>query len=85
MTLIKGRRARIALATHGPSADLADVIRWKGSVHAECGDTSEADRLYQESALIASSAGYVKGEAHALNCRATIAQRRGELMVAEAM
>src|SRR6202008_143577 len=28
-------RARVALATHGPSADLADVIRWKGSVHAE--------------------------------------------------
>jgi tetratricopeptide (TPR) repeat protein len=78
-------RARIALEPHGPSADLADVIRWKGSVHAECGDTSQADRLYQESGLIAAASGYVKGEAHALNCRATIAQRRGELMVAEAM
>ena len=27
-------RARITLAAHGPSAELADVIRWKGSVHA---------------------------------------------------
>jgi tetratricopeptide (TPR) repeat protein len=78
-------RARAALAGRGPSADLADVIRWKGSVHAECGDTSEADRLYQESGQISAAAGYLKGEAHALNCRATIAQRRGELMVAEAM
>src|ERR1041384_6968010 len=63
-------RARIALAPHGPSADLADVIRWKGTVHSECGDTSEADRLYQESGLIAASAGYVKGGAHALHPRA---------------
>lgn len=78
-------RARIALEAHGPSVDLADVLRWKGSVHADCGDTSEADRLYQESGLVASMVRYVLGEAHALNCRATIAQRRGELGVAEAL
>jgi tetratricopeptide (TPR) repeat protein len=78
-------RARIALAVNSPNADLADVLRWKGSVHADCGDTSEADRLYQESGVIAAAVGYVRGEAHALNCRGTIAQRRGELGVAEAL
>lgn len=78
-------RARLLLVGRGPNPELADVVRWKGSVHADCGDTSEADRLYQESGNIASAVGYVRGEAHALNCRASIAHRRGELVVAEAM
>jgi tetratricopeptide (TPR) repeat protein len=78
-------RALISLSRQGPSADLADVLRWKGTVHAECGDTSEADRLYRESGAAATASGYARGEAHALNCRATIAQRRGEMAVAEAL
>lgn len=78
-------RALISLSQQGPSADLADVLRWKGSVHSDCGDTSEADRLYRESGTVATAAGYLKGEAHALNCRATVAQRRGEMAVAEAL
>jgi tetratricopeptide (TPR) repeat protein len=78
-------RALLTLTRNGASPDLADVLRWKGTVHAECGDTSEADRLYRESGAIAVSAGYTRGEAHALNCRATIAQRRGELAVAESL
>src|SRR4051812_31288946 len=78
-------RALLSLTRNGPSAELADVLRWKGSVHADCGDTSEADRLYRESGAVAVSARYKRGEAHALNCRATIAQRRGELAVAESL
>jgi len=78
-------RALLSLNRQGPSADLADVLRWKGSVHADCGDTSEADRLYRESGAVATAVGYVRGEAHALNCRATVAQRRGEMAVAEAL
>src|SRR3954466_11458185 len=78
-------RALLSLRRQEPSADLADVLRWKGSVHADCGDTSEADRLYRESGAVATAVGYVRGEAHALNCRATVAQRRGEMAVAEAL
>src|SRR3954468_20814933 len=78
-------RALLSLNREGPSPDLADVLRWKGSVHADCGDTSEADRLYRESGGVAIACGYKRGEAHALNCRATIAQRRGELAVAESL
>jgi tetratricopeptide (TPR) repeat protein len=78
-------RALLALVKAGPSPDLADVLRWKGSVHSDCGDTSEADRLYRQSGAVAVAAHYVRGEAHALNCRATIAQRRGELAVAESL
>ena len=32
---------------------LVDVLRWKGSAHRDCGDTSEAERLYERSAEIA--------------------------------
>src|SRR5438105_4550086 len=78
-------RALLALVKQGPSADLADVLRWKGTVHSDCGDTSEADRLYRQSNAVAVAANYVRGEASALNCRATIAQRRGELAVAESL
>src|SRR3954469_3357560 len=78
-------RALLSLLKLGPSAELADVLRWKGTVHSECGDTSEADRLYRESGAVAVAATYARGEAHALNCRATIAQRRGELAVAESL
>src|SRR5437773_415660 len=46
-------RALLALVKQGPSADLADVLRWKGTVHSDCGDTSEADRLYRESSAVA--------------------------------
>ena len=62
---------------------VVDVIRWKGTAHRECGDTAEADRLYEQSAEIAREIGYRGGEAHAANCRAIIAQRRGSLAKAE--
>ncbi|HEY6219950.1 MAG TPA: tetratricopeptide repeat protein [Gemmatimonadaceae bacterium] len=78
-------RALLSLQQRTPTPELADVLRWKGTVHADCGDTSEADRLYRESGAAATACGYARGEAHALNCRATIAQRRGELAVAEAL
>src|SRR3954462_3201311 len=57
-------RALLTLTRGGPSPDLADVLRWKGSVHADCGDTSEADRLYRESGAVAVAARYTRGEAH---------------------
>src|SRR5690242_2022157 len=73
-----------ALASLGDWSELlVDVLRWKGSAHSECGDTKEADRLYERSAEIANEIGYLGGEAHAANCRATVAQRRGDLGAAE--
>jgi len=72
-------RALASLEGQGPSEVLADVLRWKGSVHRECGDTTEAERLYARSADIAAVIGYALGQAHVANCRAVIAQRRGAL------
>src|SRR5258708_17900214 len=76
-------RALASLMHSEPSNDLADVLRWKGTVHCECGDTAEADRLYRQSADIAHTVGYALGNAHALNCRGIVAERRGDLDLAE--
>src|SRR5258708_19094720 len=76
-------RALASLMHSEPSNDLADVLRWKGTVHRECGDTAEADRLYRQSAEIAHTVGYALGNAHALNCRAIVAECRGDLHLAE--
>ena len=78
-------RALAVLATEPASEMLADVLRWKGTAHRECGDTSAADRLYQESAEVAGRIEYLTGMAHAANCRGIVAQRRGELGDAEAL
>src|SRR5689334_3038854 len=61
---------------------LVDVLRWKGTAHRDCGDTAEAERLYDRSAEIAKELGYATGEAHVTNCRAIIAHRRGDLIAA---
>lgn len=76
-------RALVTLTRHEPTPVLADVLRWKGTVHRECGDISEADRLYRQSVEIAATAGYAAGIAHALNCRGAAAQIRGDLDAAE--
>src|SRR3954469_21937289 len=73
----------LAVLSGGWSEMLVDVLRWKGTAHRECGDTAEADRLYEGSGEIAKEIHYSKGEAHAANCRAIIAQRRGDLITAE--
>lgn len=57
----------------------ADVLRWQGTVLRDRGRTSEAERLYRRSLRIASKLGYQSGVAHALNCLAGLAQRRGHL------
>jgi tetratricopeptide (TPR) repeat protein len=76
-------RALAVLVAEPPSETLVDVLRWKGTAHRECGDTQQADRLYEESSAVAERIGYLAGAAHAANCRGIIAQRRGELADAE--
>jgi len=71
------------LADAGQSELLADVLRWKGTVHRERGETEEAGALYRRSADISDRLSYRAGKAHALNCLAAIAQRLGDLREAE--
>jgi tetratricopeptide (TPR) repeat protein len=58
---------------------LADVLRWQGSVLRDRGDPSAARPLYERSLQIATTIEYGSGRAHAINCLATLAQRRGAL------
>lgn len=67
----------------GPSEALADVLRWKGSVHRDRGDYPVAGELYAQSLAVAESLGYESGRAHALNCLGTAAHYRGDLAAAE--
>ncbi len=76
-------RALASLDPAGTDALCADLLRWKGTVHRECGETAEAEALYRHSKEVAGAIGYSAGEAHALNCLAAIAQRRGDLSLAE--
>jgi tetratricopeptide (TPR) repeat protein len=57
---------------------LADVLRWKGTLLRERGETEAAYRCYAQSLAKAAVAGSKGGQAHALNCLGTIAQRRGD-------
>jgi tetratricopeptide (TPR) repeat protein len=63
----------------GPTPLHADVLRWKGTVLRDRGKTSEAEPLYRRSLEIARELGYHGGIAHALNCLAGLAQRRGDI------
>ncbi len=68
-----------ALAQFSPeSVDpfLPDVLRWKGTLHREKGETDAAFRCYTLSLEKAREAGSERAEAHALNCLGTVAQRR---------
>lgn len=56
----------------------ADLHRWKGTVLRERGETEAAHRCYTESLRMAKRARSLPGEAHALNCLANIALRRGD-------
>ena len=56
----------------------ADVLRWKGTLLRERGETEAAYRCYSQSLTKASRAHSDAGQAHALNCLAIIAQRRGD-------
>ena len=67
----------------GDSPLAADALRWKGWVLSERGDTAAAYRFFNRSLAMAERLEYVNGQAHALNCLGTVAQRRGELKNAE--
>jgi tetratricopeptide (TPR) repeat protein len=58
---------------------LADVLRWKGTLHREQGDTETAYRCYTQSLIHAEKSGSIGRKAHGFNCLAIIAQRRGNL------
>lgn len=76
------RHLREALALLGErevTAAHADVLRWHGTVLSKRGRTSEAEPLYRRSLEVARRLGYHAGVAHALNCLAGLAQRRGNL------
>lgn len=62
---------------------VADVLRWKGTVHRERGETTQALALYQRSVELCERLGHALGRAHGLNCLAIIAQRRGDVAQAE--
>ena len=57
---------------------LSDVLRWKGTLLREKGETESAFRCYTKSLEKATLIGSEAAVAHALNCLGTIAQRRGD-------
>jgi len=57
---------------------LPDVLRWKGTLLREKGETESAFRCYTKSLEKATLIGSESAVAHALNCLGTIAQRRGD-------
>jgi tetratricopeptide (TPR) repeat protein len=61
---------------------LADVLRWQATVLRDRGRTSESEPLYRRSLAIATRIGYDAGRAHAINQLASLALRRGDLIVA---
>jgi tetratricopeptide (TPR) repeat protein len=62
---------------------LADVLRWKGTLHREQGETEAAYRCYTQSLIQAEKSGSIGCKAHGFNCLAIIAQRRGNLTESE--
>ncbi len=57
---------------------VADVLRWKGTLLRERGETEAAFRCYSASLEHAKATGSTGCQAHALNCLGTISQRRCE-------
>ena len=83
--LLAYERARDLAAQLEPTPLLANVLRWMGSVHRDIGDPVRADECYLESLRVAEITGTTSGQAAALNCRAVIVQRRGDLDEAVAL
>ena len=71
------------LQPHADLAFLADVLRWKGTVYREHGETEAAYQCYRKSLALADRIGAVAAKAHAYNCLAIVAQRRGDLRDSE--
>jgi tetratricopeptide (TPR) repeat protein len=79
-TAAQGYREALALlGEHEVSTMHADVLRWHGTVLRDRGRTSDAEPLYRRSLELARRLAYHAGVAHALNCLAGLAQRRGNL------
>jgi len=57
---------------------LPEILRWKGSLLRDIGETERAFRCYVISLEKARLIGSEQAQAHALNCLGTIAQRRGD-------
>ena len=57
---------------------LPEILRWKGSLLRDIGETERAFRCYVISLEKARLIGSDQAQAHALNCLGTIAQRRGD-------
>lgn len=66
------------LGEHCTDPLFADVLRWKGTLLRERGETEAAFRCYSTSLEKARECGSVAHQAHALNCLGTISQRRCE-------
>ena len=77
---------RDPLGKLGESRDvrlLITTLRRRGNDQFHRGETAAAAALYEQSLSIAWAVGYVAGIAHALNCKASVAHRRGNLEEAE--
>lgn len=72
------------LQQHIDSPFLSDVLRWKGTVYREQGETEAAFQCYKKSLVHAERIGAIGPKAHAFNCLAIVAQRRGDLRESEA-
>src|SRR3954468_9878618 len=74
----------LALIDTGPrDILLAEVLRWKGTIHRDRGETYLAQQLYDHSLEIATACGFVGARGHALNCLGIVAQRRGDMARAD--
>ena len=62
-----------------PSAQHADLLRWKGSLLRDLGDHKAAEPIYAKSLDMSRRLPYAGGIANALNCLAIVAQRRGDV------
>jgi putative nucleotidyltransferase with HDIG domain len=76
---------RTALSSYGEAlqhADperKADVLRWMGTVHRECGELDAAMEMYQASLAAAEPLGILRAVAAGLNCIGIVEQQRGRL------
>jgi tetratricopeptide (TPR) repeat protein len=62
---------------------LPEILRWKGTLLREKGETEAAFQCYTQSLAKARAAGSEKDQASALNCLGTVAQRRCDLKETE--
>src|SRR3979411_1068703 len=76
-------RARAPVATGPRDILFADLLRWKGTIHRDRGETYLAQQHYDRSLEIATACGFPTARGHALNCLGITAQRRGDMEPAE--